>query len=343
MRLLVTGGAGFIGTNFVRYMLRKYSDYEVVNFDKLTYAGNLENLKDLEGNPRHRFVRGDICDAAVVARLVGEGIDAIVNFAAETHVDRSIEDPIAFVITNVLGTQTLLAAAQKNKIKRYVQVSTDEVYGSLGELDFFRESTPLAPSSPYSASKAAADLLVQAHYFTYKLPVITTRCSNNYGPFQFPEKLLPLLISNAMNNLPLPIYGDGHYIRDWIYVEDHCRAIDLVLHQGKPGQTYNIGGCNERQNLEVARLVLTILHKPESLITFVKDRPGHDRRYAIDASKIQKELGWHPMTSFEEGLQKTIAWYQDNKKWVADIQQGEYRNYYQRMYTHRDETLLKHL
>ncbi|PYV40438.1 MAG: dTDP-glucose 4,6-dehydratase [Acidobacteria bacterium] len=343
MRLLVTGGAGFIGTNFVKYILRKYSDYEVLNLDKLTYAGNLENLKDLEGNQRHRFVRGDICDASVVERLVGEGVDAIVNFAAETHVDRSIEEPTAFVITNILGTQTLLTIAEKHKVRRYLQVSTDEVYGSLGEKDLFRETTPLAPSSPYSASKAAADLLVQAHYSTYELPGITTRCSNNYGPFQFPEKLLPLLISNAMNDQPLPIYGDGRHIRDWLYVEDHCRAIDLVLHRGKPGQVYNIGGGNEHQNLQVARLVLEILDKPESLITFVKDRPGHDRRYAIDASKIQNELGWCPVTPFEEGLRKTIAWYQNNKKWVADIQQGEYQNYYQKMYVHRDETLLKRL
>jgi dTDP-glucose 4,6-dehydratase len=342
MRLLVTGGAGFIGTNFVKYVLRKYPDYQILTLDKLTYAGNLENLRDLEREPRHRFVRGDICDAAAVEKLVREGVDAVVNFAAETHVDRSIEEPSAFIITNVLGTQTLLEAVRKYRLRRYVQVSTDEVYGSLGPEGYFHEATPVAPSSPYSASKAAADLLVQAYFSTYKLPVLVTRCSNNYGPYQFPEKLIPLLISNALNNLPLPIYGDGLYVRDWLYVEDHCRAIDAVLHDGMEGEVYNIGGNDERQNLEVARTILKVLRKPESLITFVKDRPGHDRRYAIDAGKIRNDLGWRPSVPFEEGIQKTISWYQKNRQWVTDIQLGDYRKYYQKMYVNRDETLLRH-
>jgi len=342
MRLLVTGGAGFIGTNFVKYILRKYPGYQILNLDKLTYAGNLENLQDLEREPRHCFVRGDICDAAAVDELVREGVDAVVNFAAETHVDRSIEEPNAFIITNVLGTQTLLEAVRKYRLWRYVQVSTDEVYGSLGPEGYFHETTPVDPSSPYSASKAAADLLVQAYFSTYKLPVLITRCSNNYGPYQFPEKLIPLLISNALNNLPLPIYGDGLHVRDWLYVEDHCRAIDLVLHDGMEGEVYNIGGNNERQNLEVARTILKVLRRPESLITFVKDRPGHDRRYAIDAGKIRNDLRWRPSVPFEEGIRRTIIWYQENRQWITDIQLGEYQKYYQKMYVDRDETLLRH-
>jgi dTDP-glucose 4,6-dehydratase len=342
MRLLVTGGAGFIGTNFVKYILRKYPGYQILNLDKLTYAGNLENLQDLEREPRHHFVRGDICDAAAVDGLLKEGVDAVVNFAAETHVDRSIEEPNAFTITNVLGTQTLLEAVRKYRLRRYVQVSTDEVYGSLGPEDYFHETTPVKPSSPYSASKAAADLLVQAYFSTYKLPVLITRCSNNYGPYQFPEKLIPLLISNALDNLPLPIYGDGLYVRDWLYVEDHCRAIDLVLHDGMEGEVYNVGGSNECQNLEVARTILKALRRPESLITFVKDRPGHDRRYAIDASKIRNDLTWRPSVPFEEGIRRTINWYQKNRKWITDIQLGDYRKYYQKMYVNRDETLLRH-
>jgi dTDP-glucose 4,6-dehydratase len=342
MRLLVTGGAGFIGTNFVKYILRKYPGYQIFNLDKLTYAGNLENLQDLEREPRHRFVRGDICDAAAVDGLLKEGVDAVVNFAAETHVDRSIEEPNAFVITNVLGTQTLLEAVRKHRVWRHVQVSTDEVYGSLGPEDYFHETTPVDPSNPYSASKAAADLLVQAYFSTYKLPVLITRCSNNYGPYQFPEKLIPLLISNALDNLPLPIYGDGLYVRDWLYVEDHCRAIDLVLHDGMEGEVYNVGGNNEHQNLEVARTILKVLRRPESLITFVKDRPGHDRRYAIDASKIRNDLRWRPSVPFEEGIRKTINWYQKNRQWITAIQLGDYRKYYQKMYVNRDETLLRH-
>jgi dTDP-glucose 4,6-dehydratase len=342
MRLLVTGGAGFIGTNFVKYTLRKYPGYQILNLDKLTYAGNLENLQDLEQEPRHRFVRSDICDAVAVDELVREGVDAVVNFAAETHVDRSIEEPNAFIITNVLGTQTLLEAVRKYRVKRYVQVSTDEVYGSLGPADYFHETTPVNPSSPYSASKAAADLLVQAYFSTYKLPVLVTRCSNNYGPYQFPEKLIPLLISNALNNLPLPLYGDGLHVRDWLYVEDHCRAIDLVLHDGVEGEVYNIGGNDERQNLEVARTILKLLHRPESLIMFVKDRPGHDRRYAIDAAKIRNDLRWRPSVPFEEGIRRTILWYQKNRQWITDIQLGDYRKYYQKMYVNRDETLLRH-
>ncbi len=342
MRLLVTGGAGFIGANFVKYVLREHPHYKIVNLDKLTYAGNLENLKDLDGKPSHHFVRGDICDGAYLNPLLEEGVDAIINFAAETHVDRSIEEPSAFFVTNVLGTQTLLEAARRHKIGRFVQVGTDEVYGSLGADGHFREDMPVRPSSPYAASKAAADLLTLAYYNTYQLPFLITRCSNNYGPYQFPEKLIPLLISNALNDLPLPIYGDGLYVRDWLYVEDHCCAIDVVLHDGRPGEVYNIGGGNERQNLEVARLILKSLRKPETLIQFVKDRPGHDRRYAIDSSKIKRELGWSARFSFEEGIQKTIAWYQANTEWVSGIQRGEYRNYYEKMYVHREETLLRH-
>jgi dTDP-glucose 4,6-dehydratase len=342
MRLLVTGGAGFIGTCFVKYCLKRYPDVEVFNLDKLTYAGNLENLADLESEPRHHFIRGDIGDAALIGSIAREGVNAIVNFAAETHVDRSIEEPNAFVVTNVLGTQTLLEAQRKFMIGRFVQISTDEVYGSLGPEDYFREDSPLSPSSPYSASKAAADLLVMAYHKTYKQPVFITRCSNNYGPYQFPEKFIPLLISNALNNVALPIYGDGLNIRDWLYVEDHCRAIDLVLHHGKAGEVYNIGGNNERRNLEVVKTILKSLDKPESLISFVKDRPGHDRRYAIDATKIRRELGWEPLTTFDVGIQSTIQWYQTHQSWSNAIQQGDYRHYYEKMYGQRATTLEKH-
>jgi dTDP-glucose 4,6-dehydratase len=339
MRLLITGGAGFIGTNFIKFILTTHPDYQVINFDKLTYAGNLKNLAEVEGNPRYRFFRGDITSPPQVEEALGEKVDAILNFAAESHVDRSIEEPHCFVYTNVLGTQVLLEAARKQKVERFIQVSTDEVYGSLGPEDYFFETTPLDPSSPYSASKASADLLVQAYFRTYRQPVLITRCSNNYGPYQFPEKLIPLLISNAMNDRPLPIYGDGMNIRDWLFVEDHCRAIDLVLHGGEPGEVYNIGGHNERRNLEVARTILKSLSKPESLLTFVQDRPGHDRRYAIDASKIKQTLGWEPLTSFDSGIQFTIEWYQAHQHWIREIQQGEYRQYYEKMYLRREETL----
>lgn len=332
--LLVTGGAGFIGSNFIRYLLREYPGYRVVNLDKLTYAGNLENLRDLEGNPRYHFVRGDIADRRLVDGLCA-GVQAIVNFAAESHVDRSIEDPGVFLKTNVEGTQVLLEGARKHAVGRFIQVSTDEVYGSLGPTGYFTEETPLAPNSPYSASKAAADLLVRAYHETYGLPAMITRCSNNYGPYQFPEKLIPLFVTNALEDKPLPLYGDGLNVRDWIHVEDHCRALDLVLHRGRPGEVYNIGGGNECTNLEITRGILEVLGKPESLVTFVADRPGHDRRYAIDASKIRRELGWEPRIPFAEGLRATVRWYVENRAWWEKIKSGEYLDYYERMYRHR--------
>jgi dTDP-glucose 4,6-dehydratase len=339
MRLIVTGGAGFIGTNFIRYILRNYTDYEIWNFDKLTYAGNLANLKDLEDHPRYQFFLGDICDTAPLEELLRKGADAILNFAAETHVDRSIEDSSVFVRTNVLGTQNLLNLSRRYRLISFIQVSTDEVYGSLGPQGYFKETTPLDPSSPYSASKTSADLLALACFKTYQQPVMVTRCSNNYGPYQFPEKLIPLLVSNAIHDQPLPIYGDGLNIRDWLYVEDHCRAIDMVLHHGRSGEVYNIGGHNERQNLEVARTILRALGKPESLLNFVKDRPGHDRRYAIDATKIQNELGWKPLVPFEKGILATIEWYLNHQSWVEEIRQGEYLRYYEKMYHRREETM----
>jgi dTDP-glucose 4,6-dehydratase len=332
MRLLVTGGAGFIGANFISYMFAAYPHYSIINLDKLTYAGNLANLKEIEDSSRYQFVRGDICDPEPLEGLLKSGMDALINFAAESHVDRSIVDPGIFVRTNVLGTQNLLTLARLHNVSRFIQIGTDEVYGSLGPEDYFLETTPLDPSSPYSASKASADLLVLASFRTYQQPVMVTRCSNNYGPHQFPEKLIPLMISNASRDLPLPIYGDGLNIRDWLYVEDHCRAIDLVLHRGEPGEVYNIGGNNERQNLEVSRIILRALHKPDSLLSFVKDRPGHDRRYAIDASKITSKLGWKPQVPFEMGIQDTIRWYQQNLSWVEDIQSGEYLHYYDKKY-----------
>lgn len=338
MRLLVTGGCGFIGSNFIRYYLKNYPEGSIINVDKLTYAGNLENLSDLSHSPRYHFIRGDIADAARMEELVQKGVEAIVNFAAESHVDRSIEDPTAFMRTNIFGTFALLEAVRKvyprQKI-RFLHISTDEVYGSLGETGAFTEETPLAPNSPYSASKAAADLMVRAYFHTYGLPVLTTRCSNNYGPYQFPEKLIPLMVSNAMEDKELPIYGDGLNIRDWIYVEDHCRALDKVLQAGKEGEVYNIGGGNERTNLYVAKSILDRLGKPHSLIRFVADRPGHDRRYAIDFSKIKRELGWTPTVSFEEGLDRTIHWYQSHREWWRKIKTGEYLDYYRRMYQDR--------
>ncbi|KYH27957.1 dTDP-glucose 4,6-dehydratase [Clostridium colicanis] len=339
MNILVTGGAGFIGSNFVYYMLNKYSDYRIVCLDKLTYAGNLSTLKKAMENPNFRFVKGDIADREFVFNLFEEEkFDIVVNFAAESHVDRSIEDPGIFLTTNVIGTQVLMDASRKYGVKRYHQVSTDEVYGDL-PLDrpdlFFTEETPLHTSSPYSASKAAADLLVLAYYRTYKLPVTISRCSNNYGPYHFPEKLIPLMIIRALNDEKLPVYGDGSNVRDWLYVEDHCSAIDLIIHNGRVGEVYNIGGHNERTNLEVVKTILKELGKSEDLITYVKDRPGHDLRYAIDPTKISNELGWEPTTRFEEGIKKTIKWYLENKEWWQEIISGEYQNYYEKMYGNR--------
>ncbi|OWR27540.1 dTDP-glucose 4,6-dehydratase [Saccharibacillus sp. O23] len=324
MKLLVTGGSGFIGSHFIRYMRRRYPHDEIVNMDALTYAGNPDNLLSVENDAGYRFVHADIRDRAAVDRLVGEGVDSIVHFAAESHVDRSIADPAIFVETNVAGTQILLEAARKHGVRRFVQISTDEVYGTLGDAGSFTEHTPLAPNSPYSASKASADLMVRAYRETYGLPVNITRCSNNYGPYQFPEKLIPLMIRHALANKPLPVYGDGMQIRDWLHVEDHCRALDLVIRQASPGEVYNIGGMNERTNLEIVRAILKRLNKPESLIRRVADRPGHDRRYAIDASKIRTELGWRPQHTFEKGLHSTIDWYLANPEWLSRIESGEY-------------------
>ncbi|WP_145149274.1 dTDP-glucose 4,6-dehydratase [Paenibacillus xylanexedens] len=335
MKLLVTGGAGFIGSNFVMYMLNQHPDYEIINVDALTYAGNLENLKSLEGNQRHTFVKADITDAAEMDRLIGQGVDVVVNFAAESHVDRSILEPDVFVRTNVNGTQALLEAAKKHNISKFVQVSTDEVYGSLGPTGLFTEETPLQPNSPYSASKAGGDLLVRAYNETFGLPVNITRCSNNYGPYQFPEKLIPLMISRALADEALPVYGDGLNIRDWLYVEDHCSAIDLVIHQGINGEVYNIGGNNERTNVHIVNTILEQLGKPESLIKYVQDRPGHDRRYGIDPTKTMSELGWKPKYTFETGIKETIQWYLDNKEWWTRIQSGVYQQYYAKQYGSR--------
>lgn len=315
MRILITGGAGFIGSNFILYLLNKYPDYNVINFDALTYASCLENLNEVRHHKSYRFVKGDITDRHAIESLFKEEIDIVVNFAAESHVDRSILDPDIFVKTNVLGTQVLLDASRRYNVQRYIQISTDEVYGSLGMAGLFTEETPLAPNSPYSASKAGGDLLVRAYHETYGLPINITRCSNNYGPYQFTEKLIPLMISNAVRGIPLPVYGDGLHIRDWLHVEDHCSAIDLVMHKGSIGEIYNIGGNNERTNLQVVKTILSELGKPESLITYVKDRLGHDRRYGIDATKIKRELGWAPKYSFEIGLQQTIEWYLNNRQW----------------------------
>ncbi|WP_068783738.1 dTDP-glucose 4,6-dehydratase [Paenibacillus phocaensis] len=335
MKLLVTGGAGFIGSNFVLYMLKQHPEYKIVNVDALTYAGNLENLKSVEGNPNHTFVKADITDAKAMDELIGTSVDIVVNFAAESHVDRSILEPDIFVKTNVLGTQVLLDAAKKHGVQKFVQVSTDEVYGTLGETGLFTEETPLAPNSPYSASKAGGDLVVRAYHETFGLPVNITRCSNNYGPYQFPEKLIPLMISRALADEALPVYGDGLNIRDWLYVEDHCSAIDLVIHQGRNGEVYNIGGNNERTNLHIVRTILDQLGKPESLIKHVQDRPGHDRRYGIDPTKTMTELGWKPKHTFETGIKETIRWYLDNKEWWTRIQTGAYQEYYAKQYGNR--------
>jgi dTDP-glucose 4,6-dehydratase len=330
--ILVTGGCGFIGSNFVRHVLHAEPDVSVVNLDALTYAGNLADLADLAGHPRYRFVRGDVTHRQAVRDAIGQGVQAILHFAAESHVDRSILDSGPFVRTNVLGTQVLLDAAREFRVERYVQISTDEVYGSLGPTGAFTESTPLAPNSPYAASKAAADLLVRSYAHTFGLPAIVTRCSNNYGPYQFPEKLIPLFIANLLHDQPVPVYGDGLQVRDWIHVRDHCAAVAAVWRKGRPGEVYNIGGRCEKTNLELTHTLLDLLGKPRSLIRHVPDRPGHDRRYAIDCSRIENELYWRPTISFEEGLRETIAWYQANSAWVEQVRSGEYRTYYERQY-----------
>lgn len=339
MTIIVTGGAGFIGSNFIFHMLEHHPDDRIVCLDKLTYAGNLSTLAGVMEHPNFHFVRLDICDREGIYQLFEqEHPDIVVNFAAESHVDRSIEEPEVFLRTNILGTQVLMDACRKYGIRRYHQVSTDEVYGDL-PLDrpdlFFTEETPIHTSSPYSSSKAGADLLVMAYYRTYGLPVTISRCSNNYGPYHFPEKLIPLMIANALADRPLPVYGEGLNVRDWLYVEDHCKAIDLIIRKGRPGEVYNVGGHNEKRNIDIVRLICRELGKPESLITHVADRKGHDMRYAIDPSKIHRELGWLPETSFEDGIKKTIRWYLDNQQWWKTIISGEYQNYYEKMYGNR--------
>ena len=333
MHILVTGGCGFIGSNFVRYVLSRYP-HTITNLDNLTYAGNLENLAGVEKDPRYRFIKGDIAEAADIEKAFADGVDIVVNFAAESHVDRSILYPDAFIRTNISGTYMLLEMARKRGVKKFMQVSTDEVYGSLAE-GKFREDTPLAPNSPYSASKASADLLAMAYYKTFNTPVVITRCSNNYGPYQFPEKLIPLLITNALGDLELPIYGDGLNVRDWIHVEDHCEAIAMVLEKGEAGNVYNVGSDNERTNIEIVKLILDILAKPHSLIKYVKDRPGHDRRYAIDNFKIRTKLGFQPRRDFRKGLEDTVGWYAENRTWWERIRTGEYLKYYETMYKDR--------
>ena len=346
--ILVTGGAGFIGSNFVKMILKKHPEYKVINVDALTYAGNLENLKDIDSDSNYSFVRADIRDREKIEEIfMSEDIAAVVNFAAESHVDRSIEDPEIFLTTNIIGTQILLDTAKKywklNPEDKYcrqykpgvkfLQVSTDEVYGALGETGMFVETMPLMPNSPYSASKASADMIVRAYSETFGMPVNITRCSNNYGPYQFPEKLIPLMINNCLGGRELPVYGDGMQIRDWLHVSDHCAAIDTVLHKGRDGEVYNIGGNNEKANIEIVKLIIGTLGKSENLIKYVKDRPGHDRRYAIDNTKITTELGWEPEYTFEQGIRETINWYLDNGKWIENIISGEYANYYEDMYS----------
>lgn len=348
-KILITGGAGFIGSHVVRLFVNSYPDYLIFNLDKLTYAGNLENLKDIEMSPNYRFERGDITDAEYINDLFRQmHFDGVIHLAAESHVDRSIENPMQFILTNVIGTVNLLNAAKeiwKDNLegKRFHHVSTDEVYGSLGEQGFFTESTPYDPQSPYSASKASSDHFVRAYINTYHFPAVITNCSNNYGPNQFPEKLIPLFINNIKNGKPLPVYGDGNYTRDWLYVEDHARAIDIVFHHGKNGETYNIGGWNEWKNIDLVRLLCRLMDRElgnpegtaEKLITFVKDRPGHDKRYAIDATKISRELGWKPSLQFEEGLLNTIRWYLTNEEWLNRVTSGDYQNYYEKQYNSR--------
>jgi dTDP-glucose 4,6-dehydratase len=334
--ILVTGGAGFIGSNFVRHSLAAHRDRSIVNFDKLTYAGNLENLEDVSHDPRYHFVQGDICDGEAVSQTMRTfDVDAVVHFAAESHVDRSILGATVFVETNVMGTQILLEASRQHGIERFLHVTTDEIYGSLGTTGRFREDSPIHPNSPYSASKAASDLLVLAYHRTYGFPAIVTHCSNNYGPYQFPEKLIPLMIANALDDKALPVYGEGANTRDWLYVLDHCTALDVVLERGRLGEVYNIGGDNEWKNIDIVRLLLRHLGKPERLISFVKDRPGHDMRYAIDATKLSQELGWRPSVSFEQGLADTIAWYKQNERWWRRVMSGEYQTYYKSQYERR--------
>jgi len=335
MKILVTGGAGFIGSNFVLHLMRAYPSYRVVNLDKLTYAGNLENLRDIEGDPRYSFVKGDIGDGQLIEEILKDGVDAIVNFAAESHVDRSILEPAPFIRTNILGTHVLLEAARARSIKRYLQVSSDEVYGSLGPSGLFTEESPLKPNNPYSASKASADLLVLAYHHTFGFPALISRCSNNYGSYQFPEKFIPLTITNALEEKHIPVYGDGLQIRDWIHVKDHCKGLDLLLHRGQAGKVYNIGGIKDVPNLEIARKILTFMGKPNSLLTFVKDRPGHDKRYAIDSSLIEREMGWKPKVALDEGLKDTIGWYINNRPWWDKIKSGEYQAYYEKLYSLR--------
>jgi dTDP-glucose 4,6-dehydratase len=346
--ILVTGGAGFIGSNFVKLMLDKHPEYKVINIDALTYAGNLENLKDIDGNPNYEFIKVDIRDREKIEEIfTNYDITSVVNFAAESHVDRSIEEPEVFLTTNIIGTQVLLDTAKKYwKVNpkdkyckeykpgvKFLQVSTDEVYGALGETGMFVETMPLMPNSPYSASKASADMIVRAYNETFGMPVNITRCSNNYGPYQFPEKLIPLMISNCLKEKDLPVYGDGMQVRDWLHVSDHCSAIDTVLHKGKDGEVYNIGGNNEKANIEIVKLIIGTLDKSEGLIKYVKDRPGHDRRYAIDNTKITTELGWEPAYTFEQGMKETIQWYLENTKWIDNIISGDYTNYYDKMYS----------
>lgn len=345
--MLVTGGAGFIGSNFVKLTLRKHPDYTVINIDALTYAGNLENLKDVVANPNYVFIKGDIRDRVAVNAVFDEySVDYVVNFAAESHVDRSITEPEIFLTTNIIGTQILLDAAKThwaihpdNKYSReyrdgvrFHQVSTDEVFGALGKTGKFIETMPLMPNSPYSASKASADLMVRAYHETFGLPITISRCSNNYGPYQFPEKLIPLMINNCLNDKKLPVYGDGMQIRDWLHVEDHCEAIDAILHRGNDGEIYNIGGNNEKANIEIVKLIINSLGKSEDLITYVKDRPGHDRRYAIDSTKLTSQLGWGPTYTFEEGMRDTIRWYLDSDEWISNVINGQYQKYYSKMY-----------
>jgi dTDP-glucose 4,6-dehydratase len=331
MRLFITGGAGFIGSNFIRHVLANHPDYKIVNYDKLTYAGNLDNLRDVDHHPNYSFIRGDICDGETVSSAIA-GADSVMNFAAESHVDRSIESAADFIQTNVLGTQTLLDAARKARVSRFVQISTDEVMGSCAEGGYFTEASPMQPNSPYAASKAAAEHLVRAAHITFGLDVVTTRASNNYGPYQFPEKLIPLMITNAIEGKQLPVYGDGLNVRDWLYVEDCCRAIDAVLHAGQPGEVYNIGSRAEKANIEIVHTLLDLLGRPHTLIKYVTDRPGHDRRYATDPTKIETELGWQPQETLDSGIEKTVRWYQNNQDWIARTRSGEYLDYYQRTY-----------
>ena len=341
MKIMVTGGAGFIGSNFIRYILASHAKDSILNLDKLTYSGNLQTLRDVEKDPRYTFVRGDVCDRRKVQDILSGGYEAIVHFAAETHVDRSILDGSAFVKTNVQGTQCLLDAARQAGVKRFVLVSTDEVYGSAPSGEKFTEESPLAPNSPYAASKAGADLLARAHFRTFRFPVIITRCTNNYGPYQYPEKFIPLMLTRAVKGETIPVYGDGLQVRDWIWVKDHCAGLDAVLRKGREGEIYNLGAGNEWPNLEIARQILRLAGKPESLLTFVQDRPGHDRRYALDCTKAQRELGWAPQTTLPEGLQQTVDWYASNAEWVKHVAARGYRAYYRKQYDRREATLAK--